>query len=283
MVTGDRSNGKTRALLHICLKMAREQGRKFDIEKDIYYTEVGNLAYRVLTEKNLIIGIDEGYFAAKNTKILERKVSNLLDNLTAARNRGHTIVICFMKFNRAAKTLLEICNYWLHKPNLDYGILYIRDREFVGDDPWSVEDLLKAKGLYKKRWLMKHNPNYIATVKVRKLKKAIFDKYEAQKEKQQEEHAHMMNLREQFAQQTAFIIDKLYDDFGEGKFHLDLDNINQNDRELRIYLSTKYGIPTPKAKPYMDGLKSKLISERAYKNAQKGEEAQDEPPFEFKE
>ena len=154
---------------------------------NVVYTDVGDLSQRLLTTYNQLIVIDEGYFVAKNIDVLKRQVKELSDTLSAVRNRGHIVMICFIKFNRAAKTILEVMNYWIHKPNPDWGILYIRDREFIGDDPWAVEDLLKAKTLNKKRWLLRHNPNYIMSFKVKPLKKRIFDQYEKYKQEAQEE------------------------------------------------------------------------------------------------
>ena len=81
------------------------------------------------------------------------------------RNRGHIIFFIYSKINRATKMLLEVANYWFHKPHPDYALFYIREREFVGNDPWGIDPLLKAKGPRLKRYLMKHNQSYIETMK----------------------------------------------------------------------------------------------------------------------
>ena len=137
LITGDRGNRKTRTALRFAYTFKSINHRQFSLKPyhkggNVVYTDVGDLSQRLLTTYNQLIVIDEGYFVAKNIDVLKRQVKELSDTLSAVRNRGHIVMICFIKFNRAAKTILEVMNYWIHKPNPDWGILYIRDREFIG-------------------------------------------------------------------------------------------------------------------------------------------------------
>lgn len=254
--TGDRGNGKTRCGIRLGIGFHKETQRKFSLAKSIIYTDIGTLSYRLMTEFNLLVLIDEGYFVAKNIDVLKKKVKDLTDTLSAVRNRGHIIIINFIKFNRAAKTLLEIANYWIHKPSMDWGILYIRDREFVGDDPWAVEDLLKAKTLNRKRWLMKHNPNYICTMRIRSIKKRIFDRYEQYKNREQSAKANRDSSYQEEEVKTEFILSKLMTAYKEGLF--DMNNAG-------YYLERMYSIPKRSTLGIIGKLRDRISKENLYK------------------
>ena len=75
------------------MSFAKITGRKFTLKDSVIYTDAGDLAQRLLREKELIILIDEGYFVAKNLDVLKRQVKDLTDTLSAVRNRQHIIII----------------------------------------------------------------------------------------------------------------------------------------------------------------------------------------------
>lgn len=255
LVTGDRGSGKTRCALRLAYHFKKETGRKFSLKNDVVYTEADGLAKRLMSELGLIIVIDEGYFVAKNIDVLKRQVKDLADTLSAVRNRGHVVIINFIKFNRASKTILEIVNYWIHKPAMDWGILYIRDREFIGDDPWSVEDLLKAKYPGKKRWLMKHNPNYMVTLKIRKLPDKIFLKYEQYKLEAQEAKANKDAGFKETTEQKNYVITSLLEDYKKKLF--DINNAG-------FYIESTYKIPRRLTTSLVNSLKERIGQEELY-------------------
>lgn len=264
--TGDRGSGKTRIALRMAYKLHKATNRPFNLKKNVIYTDIADLSKRLLTEWKMLIAIDEGYFAAKNLDVLKRQVKDLMDVLSAVRNRGHIVIINFLKINRAAKTLLEIANYWIHKPNMDHGILYMRDREFVGDDSWSVEDLLKAKTLSKKRWLMRHNPNYICTMNVRRLPGKIFEKYDKYKKEAQEAKGANDASYKESEQQKEYIIRALLKDFDEKKF--DMNNAG-------FYIEQVYQIPKRLTLGIQNTLRQRISQQELYnkmKNIEKENE-----------
>ncbi|MEM3415252.1 MAG: hypothetical protein QW575_06740, partial [Thermoproteota archaeon] len=192
--------------------MAKMDGEKFSYKdgKYIYYKDIEGLQERLNTTKKQKIGIDEGYFAALSAKAQEKKVKDFLVELTASRSNGHFIIINFVKIDRAAKMLLEIADYWMHGPAIDWAIFLARDREFTGDDPWEIEELMKAKGRIKKRNLLLRNTNFIDQIKIRPIPQKEFDKYEAEKDRVRQ-RAKAEKIRESYKNMIIKISNELYD------------------------------------------------------------------------
>ena len=196
--SGSRGNGKSRRLIKILKIACKLDGEKFSFKDktNIYYTSIEGLQERLSNGRKLKIGIDEGYFAAPSAKAQSSKVKDFIIQLTAIRQRGHLIVINFTKINRAAKMLLEIADYWIHGPSIDWGVLLARDREFTGDDPWEVEPLMKARGRLKRRNLLLRNENFITQMAIKPILQASFDKYDQEKDKaQRKQSAEVVRLR----------------------------------------------------------------------------------------
>ncbi|MGC8576171.1 MAG: hypothetical protein ACP5RI_02900 [Candidatus Micrarchaeia archaeon] len=186
----------------------------FKDKTNIYYTDVFGLEKRLKTETNLNIIVDEGYFAALNLKAQESKVKALMSTLTAVRNRGHYLILNFVTINRAAKMLLEIADYWIHKPSLEWGILYAKDRTVTPADPWYVDKIIKADTPNIARNALLRNPNYIVQFRVPIIKKSIFEKYENEKLKAQS--VDIQENEEKIKETKATIVKKIVDDYNKG-------------------------------------------------------------------
>jgi hypothetical protein len=253
LISGDNSQRKTALALYIALYLSQIRGTDFDLAKHIYYTSIEGLTDELLTTWRQIRIVDEGYFGGTNLESNLPRVVELGAAMNAIRNRGHTIIFIYSKLNRATKMLLESTAYWFHKPHPDYALLFIKDREFVGNDPWGIDPLLKAQTKAEKRKEMVRNPNYIETMEMPYIQNKIFDEYEKQKALHQEEYQKLkISLRQSAIRQKA-IVDSLKADYYSPHPPFTLEN-------MREYLMRK-GFSRPTAKKYYALLKDEIIEE----------------------
>ena len=151
-----------------------------------------------------------------------------------------------------AEQMNEKATYWFHKPNLESAILLCRDRELVGDDPWVVEPLMKAKTLGRKRWLLRHNPNYVATMKVKPLPQKLFDEYEAIKRSEQVKHAQAKRALQDSEERSRLLMQDWYKDYKENAFTIE---------SMKFYITKTYHVPSLYADRYVSKFRSYLIDQ----------------------
>lgn len=232
---------------------------------DIYYTSIDGLTDELLTSEKKIKIVDEGYWGGTNLESNLPKVIELGSAMNAIRNRGHTVIFLYSKLNRATKMLLESANYWFHKPSPDHALLYIRDKEFVGNDPWVIEDLLKAKKKREKRKLMLSNPNFIETFEVPRIRDSIFDAYEKEKLKQQEEYQQKKMRARESTERRGKIVEWLKGEYASPTPPFTMET-------LREYLMGK-GFSRSKAKVYALAFKDELLENQLVTTITEKEEA----------
>jgi len=242
----------TRLMLRLMLTIAKLQKRNINLKSDIYYLDISGLEDEIMTKEKLIRGLDEAYFSMFNLDTNTTAVKYTTQAMTATRNRGHVIIINLAKLTRGAKPILEIATYWFHKPNLEYAILLCRDRELVGDDPWVVEPLMKAKTLGRKRWLLRHNPNYVATMKVKPLPQKLFDEYEAIKRSEQVKHAQAKRALQDSEERSRLLMQDWYKDYKENAFTIE---------SMKFYITKTYHVPSLYADRYVSKFRSYLIDQ----------------------
>ena len=250
LISGDRGQGKTRAMIKMMYEFNKLRGTKLNLKDDIYYTDIAGFEKEVLTKTRLIRGIDEGYFSFYNLDVNSSPVKMISQALTASRNRGHIVIINFVKLTRAVKTLIEISTHWLHKPDIDWAILYIKDREFVGDDAWGVDDLLKAKTLAKKRWYLVHNPHQVTTMRVRKIPDDLFAEYEMYKRAGQEARSNAQQSVTESKEREAFILKQWYVEYQNNQFDMN---------SMKFYIQQVHHIPSLFADKYVSKFRNYLM------------------------
>ena len=234
--------------------MAQLRGQKFSIENDIYYTSIEGLTDELLTKTHQIRIIDEAYMAANNLESNLPRVIELGTAMNAIRNRGHCCIFLYSKINRGTKMLLESANFWMHKPEPSWGLLYIRDREFVGSDPWYLEDILKAKKISQKRWLMTHNPNFITEMEMPWIKDSVFNEYEKFKLKHQEDYQHLKMRARESQERQEKILDEMRADYTAAIPKFTMENIKE-------HLQTK-GFSRATARKYANLFKDYIVEEQ---------------------
>jgi hypothetical protein len=253
LISGDNSQRKTALALYMCFYFAKLRGQEFDIKKDIYYNDISNLTDTLLTTRNQIKLIDEAYTNLSNLESSLPRVIELGTAMNAIRNRSHIVIFIYSRLNRATKLLLEAAQYWFHKPSAEHAVLVIKDKEFVGTDAWGVDDLLKAKTKGEKRHRLTHLPGYIETFEVPRIPDKIFNAYEEEKLKQQEEYQRLkMRIRESEAT-TQKILDSLKLEYHSPTPRFRLEN-------LREYLMSK-GISRSKSNEYAKKFKDSVLEE----------------------
>lgn len=251
LVSGDNSSRKTGLSMYMADYLARERGQKFDPINHIYYTTIDGLVDELLTKWQQIRIVDEGYFGGTNLESNLPKVLELNSAVNAVRNRGHVIFFIYSKINRATKMLLEVANYWMHKPHPDYALFNIRDREFVGNDPWGIDKLLKAERPAAKRYLMTHTASYLTTLKVPWVKDKLFNAYDDEKKRKQEEYQlGKMKTRENSVRQQR-ILEEIKADYHGGAFTID---------RTKEYLATK-GFTPSLIRKYTSMFRDNIIEE----------------------
>lgn len=259
LVSGDNSARKTAQAMYMADYAAKIRKMKFDPIEDIYYTSIEGLVDDMLTTKRRIKIVDEGYFGGTNLESNLPRVIELNTAVNAVRNRGHMIFFIYSKINRATKMLLESANYWFHKPAPEYANFYIRGREFVGNDPWNIDALLKAKSPRTRRWLMKHNENFITTLKTPWLSDELFNKYESQKAKEQEEFQLLKMKTKDSELRQQKIIESIKADYFSTPPRFSLDRI-------REYLAGR-GFTPSLIRKYSMLFRDSIIEEQAAGNA----------------
>ncbi len=248
-LSGARSWGKSTLMLRTLLKISKFRNEKLNLKRDIYYIDLLNsflpgsesYGYVIQSYKRRLLGVDEGYFSGLNLDTNNPVVRGFAATINAVRNRQHVQIINFTALKRAAKILLENANIWEHKPGQDYAILYVKQNEFTGDDPWAVDQLIGSKSLSSIRYYLIHNPWYVTTMRTKAIHKDVYEIYDKLKDMAQEYKAQREQYMDSMNSINVSIVEELYKKFKAGEINL---------IDAQNYISVNYRFSIKLAKIY---------------------------------
>lgn len=182
VVTGDAGLGKSTFMLH-WLRWHAYYSRKlfngtcrYDPDKSLYYMRSPGARADLLNLHKDERGFNEGYFSGMNKESMNREVVALEKTVNAVRDGCNLLIWNFSLMQRATRPIIERALVWIHKPNREKAILYMRSREFITNDVWGIKDILAAKP-YEIDYYLKYNPNRITTMNCYKLPPRVEREY----------------------------------------------------------------------------------------------------------
>jgi len=182
VITGDAGLGKSTFMVN-WLRWHAYYSRKYfagtcryNPDRSLYYMRSAGARADLLNLQKDERGFDEGYFSGMNKESMNREVVALEKTVNAIRDGCNLLIWNFSLMQRATRPIIERALVWIHKPNREKAILYIRSREFVTNDVWGIKDLLAAKP-YEIDYYLKYNPNRITTMNCAKLPPKVEREY----------------------------------------------------------------------------------------------------------
>jgi hypothetical protein len=185
---------------------------RFSIKEDIIYSPERSDFNEILRmDKYNTMVVDEGYLAALNLESNRDSVIQLVKILNATRSKNNAMIFCFQNIKRATKGLMERFNIWMHKPSKNYAILLARSNIFTTDDPWGLDNLLKARTPSQINFFLNINANKMTHFRTKKLKPKQWILYNKLKTEGHHRTASKNELKEDMIRTHSDMMEKVYE------------------------------------------------------------------------
>jgi hypothetical protein len=241
LLTGDKGTGKSSAGIMFCKEWLRLQGRKWDPNK-----------YMAYTNKQLLKLIDElppfspilcdeaiNFAASENWNKPDNKELKL--KLGVVRTKHLFFILCLpWKITKLDKVYFNsYINYWIELHSRGLGAIFIKDKN-PANDPWKIKNF-QDLGSYTEfttpkqieKILSKH-PNFWSLVNIPKVPKTVYTDYLSVRERNVYNDDGIMESVTEKDKILALIVKAFYDNTLKGS--------SKTIKRLKLHFEEKYDI-----------------------------------------
>lgn len=183
--SGDNSTGKSSFDIRFMKRLSKTLKTFFNIttpfklNRNVLYNPKKNDINELQADKEFqLYVVDEGYLVGMNLDFSLEAAKETVKVAMGTRSKHNAVIFNFQKPTRATKGLLERFKIMFFKPTKRDAILLARSNLTVlSEDPWDLDNILKAKTDRERITAIKRNQNYIVAFTTKKLPDKIYDKY----------------------------------------------------------------------------------------------------------